>query len=51
MQTAAEGTRFTAESIDQGLDRLLQDLLDAPRDVVVDANFGRPLHLVLLEPQ
>jgi hypothetical protein len=39
MQTEAEGTPLSAESIDQSLELLRRDLLDAPRDVVEQADF------------
>ncbi len=39
MQTEAEGTNFSAESIDEGLELLRRDLVDGPRDVVVEADF------------
>jgi hypothetical protein len=40
MQTEAEGTNFSAESTDQGLDLLRQDVLDAPRGAVEEADFS-----------
>jgi hypothetical protein len=39
MQTEAEGTDFSAESIDRGLELLREDLLAARRDVVEEADF------------
>jgi hypothetical protein len=40
MQTEAEGTNFSTESIDQGLELLRRDVLDAPRDAVEEADFS-----------
>jgi hypothetical protein len=42
MQTEAEGTNFCAETVDHGLERLHQDLLEPPHDVVEDADFSDP---------
>ncbi len=39
MQTEAESTRFGAESTDRGVELLHRDMLDAPRDVVEEADF------------
>jgi hypothetical protein len=39
MQTEAESTRFGVESIDRGVELLHRDMLDAPRDVVAEADF------------
>jgi hypothetical protein len=39
MQTEAEGTSFSAESIDEGLERLRHDVLDG-RDAVEQADFS-----------
>lgn len=39
MQTEAERTSFSAESIDEGLELLRQEVLTKPRDVVEEADF------------
>jgi hypothetical protein len=39
MQTEAEGTSFSAESIDEGLELLRLAMLEAPREVVEEADF------------
>src|ERR1700722_7695565 len=39
MQTEAEGTSFSAESMHQRLEFLRQDVLDTPPDVVEEADF------------
>jgi hypothetical protein len=51
MQAEAEGTSFSAESIDRSLELLRQDLLAAPRDVVEEADFTKcaPIDYAALE--
>jgi hypothetical protein len=50
MHTEPEGTRFSAESIDQGLERLRHDVLDASRDVLeADFTDSAPIDYASLE--
>jgi len=46
MHTEAEGTSFSADSVDQGLALLRHDVLDASHDVIED---GAPIDLASLE--